>query len=219
MKADNIFPYQMHICRPKFVVETTVPTCLKCRIIVDQSIKPNINDMLIIKRNWNTPIECCPGNTKVIEALFDEIDHFIAAAFRSDKIRILFNKFEPTISIFAHFEEIAFFFHHLYRLTTIWTNMLFAYLQLSKKSLTGSTIPTRVLGFVDISLIIYFLEKLLAGFHMVIISSTDKMVIIYFHFFPQGFKIGDDFIYKFFWLFACFGCTALNLLPMLIRTS
>ena len=123
--------------------------------------------------------------------------------------------FDQTIRIFAHFEEIRLFFCRLYFPAAVRTFSVHK-LGFRKERLARSTIHSLVISFVNISLIVKFLEDLLYLFFMIIIGCTDKFVIRCVHQIPDPFDLTGYIVHKLFWRNARFLRFQFDLLSMFV---
>ena len=172
--------------------------------------------MLIINRYWNTPIKGGTGNTQILHALINKVNHLIATGYRLDKIWIFFNIFQEMIGILTDFEEICLLRNLLYRTVTIWTAAIFIQLMLSPIAFTWSTIKAGIGPLVNIPLGINTAEYLLNHLFMTLLCGTNKIIIGNIQQLPEILKACYDRIYIFNWRNALLLSLLLNLLTMLI---
>ena len=140
--------------------------------------------MFRIKWYLDTPVKGCTRNRQVFKTLFYELNHFIATRFRLNKIRVLFDEFQPLICIFSKFKEVAFLFNLLYRAATIWASMMFTKLLFSPECFTRCAIPTFIFSLVNITFFVSFCEEFLYDLFMTFISSTKEVIVRDMHLFP-----------------------------------
>ena len=113
MKAEDILADQMDACRPEihqFFVCTISQSC----DIVHQGIKPDIHHMFgIIEFRWkfHAPVEAGSGDGEIIQASFDETDHFIALTLWQDAVRPFIVPVEQFVLIVGESEEVALLFY------------------------------------------------------------------------------------------------------------
>ena len=114
METNDVFTDQMKVCRPQFVelfgafaVAVISDSCN----IVCQSIQPYINNVFRIEIYRNSPFEGGSGYAEILKSREKEvIHHFVLTRFRLNEIRMCFDMLDQTVCIFAHFEEVCFFF-------------------------------------------------------------------------------------------------------------
>ncbi len=204
VKTNNILSHQVHIRRPIFLIFAFILRAnTQSGNVVHQSVKPNVNHVFFIKRHLNTPIKRGAGNAQILQALLHKVNHLVAAAFRLDKIRVGLNKLQPAVGIFAHFEEVAFLLRHLHRPATIRTNVPLRQLMLREKGFTGRAIPTGILGFINIPLVIkllknllYLLEQTLYHLLMPLFRGADKIAVVNIQQLPKLLNTIHNAIHK-----------------------
>ena len=79
VETHDFLPHQMHVGRPIFVVKFSVVRIAQSRNVVCQRVQPYINDMLFVERHRDTPVKGRTRNAKIVQSLFDEGNHFVAA--------------------------------------------------------------------------------------------------------------------------------------------
>ena len=184
VEPDDLLADQMHVRRPELGEFFPVVQIAGRRDIVGQGIEPDVDDVLPVKRHRNPPVERGPGNAEIFETLLNEIDHLVPARNWLDKFRMFFNVLQQPILIFGHTEEIAFLLHHFHRPSAVGT-VAVGQLALQPESFTGSAVPAFISGFINIPLIVYFLENCLYYFMMTFFRRPDKIVMADAEFFPQ----------------------------------
>ena len=89
---------------------------------------------------------------------------------------MLVDMLDQAVRIFAHFEEVCFFFCRCTRTSTVRTFTVHK-LGLGKEGFARSTVHSFIVSFINVSLIIQLFEDLLHLFLMVVIRCTDKMIV------------------------------------------
>ena len=89
---------------------------------------------------------------------------------------MLINVLDQSVRILAHTEEISFFFRRFYHAAAV-RALAVHQLGLCPERFTRGTIHTFVCSLVDIALIIETLEDLLYLLLMILIGSTDELII------------------------------------------
>ena len=91
-------------------------------------------------------------------------------------------------------------------------------LALRPEGLARRTVPTFVLGFVNIALLVKLGKYLFNRFFVIFVGRADKLVVSYFHQRPQIGNVVIEIVYEFFrrntLFFRAFG----NVLTMFVRT-
>ena len=184
METQNIFSNQMKICRPifhKFFIVVSVYIITKSCDVVAESINPHVYYVVWIEVHWDSPFETGTGNTKILKSRFQEvIYHLIFSGFRLNEFRMFLDVFHETILIFAQFQEISFFFCRL-TITTAIRAFAIGQLRWCEEGFTWCTIHSFVMSFVNISLLVQFLEQFLNLYFVVRVCGTDKFIIRSIH--------------------------------------
>ena len=195
VEAHDFLAYQMQACRPVFVEEGIIGAVFNAGQIVQQSIEPYINNMFFVKRNRNTPVKGGTGNAQILQTLLNEINHLVAAACRLDKVRMLFDELQPPILVFAHFKEVAFLFHLLYRTMAVGAAVVFIQLTLQPVGFAGYAVQALVVFLIDIALLINFLQCVLNNLMMTLLAGADKVIVGDIQLFPQQLEVSNNCIY------------------------
>ena len=167
--------------------------------VVGQRIQPYISYMFRIKVYRYTPAEGSTGYTQILQSRKQEIvHHLVLSGYRLDELRMFVNIFDQARSVFTHFKEICFFFCRCTRTSAVRTFSVYQ-LRLREEGFARGTVHSFVMSFVDISLIIQFLEDFLYLFLMFFICRTDKFIIRCIHQIPDSLNLTGYVIYKFLW--------------------
>ena len=221
METDNILTDQMQVGRPVLLVEfitIAVHIIAKACNVVAESIDPYVNNMFVIKINRNTPFERSSGYTQILQTRQKEVvHHLILTGFRLNKFRMCIDIINQSVCIFAQFEEISFFLG-INDFTAAVRTLAVHQLAFCKERFTWCTVFAFIIAFINIALIMQFLENLLNLLLMIFICCTDKLVIRCIHQIPDFFDLTGYIIYKLFRCNTGFTGFNLNLLPMLICT-
>ena len=201
VEAKNILTDNVYVSRPilfevfGLLVKTLVGVITESGNVVGQRVEPNVNYVLVVKVNGNTPFERGTGNAKVLQSCLEEVvDHFLFAKLGLNEIGVFLDVLHQAICVFAHSELISFFACHVDRSAAVGTLAVF-YLCFSEEGLARSAIPAFIYVFVNIALFIKALENLLNGGFVVIVGGADEVIVADVHFIPQ---------------FANFTCYAVN---------
>ena len=220
MEADDILAHQMSAGRaPELIIKIVIVKALEGGYIVDQSIEPDVDDVLVVEGNRDAPIKGGAGNTQVFQTGFNKIDHFIAAGLGSNEIGVILNEFQPAVGILAHTEEIALLLGFLHFLSAVRAYVFCAHLRLGEESLAGRAVPAFVFGLIDIALVIDLLEQILTELYVIIVRGADKVIVIDVQHAPQLLKRSYDLIHELFGRFPCFSGSALYFLAVFIGTG
>ena len=222
METDDILTDQMQICRPVFfelLAAVAVTVITDAGDVVGQCIQPYINDMFRIEIYRNAPFKGSTGYAQILKSRKKEVvHHLILSGNRLDKFRMGVDMFDQTVRIFAHTEEISFFFCRLYFTAAVRTFAVYQ-LRLGKERLTRCTVHTFIMSLVDISLVVQFFEDLLYLFFVVCIGCTDKFIVRCVHQIPYSSDLCGNFIHKSLWCHTFFFCFQLDLLTVFISSG
>ena len=193
VEPHDFFADQMNVSRPVAGKFLRIMQIAGSSDIVGQGVKPDINDMFAVKRHRDAPVEGRAGHAEIFQSLFDEIDHFVAAGHRLDKLGILFDMFQQPFLVFGHPEKITLFLDPLDRSAAIGA-VAFSQLAFQPESFAGRTVPAFISGFVDIALIKDFLKDRLYHFVMACFGRADEIVMTDAEFFPQHLERSHDLV-------------------------
>ena len=122
---------------------------------------------------------------------------------------------DQAVRVFTHLEEICLFLRRLH-LTSAIRALAVHQLRLCEEGLARRTVHPLIISFVDISLIIQFLEYLLHLLLMILVRCTDKFVIRSIHQIPYPADLSRHMIHIFFRRNTCFLRLHLDLLSMFV---
>ena len=202
METDDIFSDQVQVCRPEFVelfcafaVAVVTDSC----DIVCEGIKPYIYNMFRIEVYRDSPFKGCSGYAEILKSRKKEVvHHLVLTGFRLDEIRVCVDVVDEFVSVFAHFEEICFFFCRY-----AWAAAVRAFavyeLGLCEEGFTWCTVHSFVVSFVDVAFCVHFLEDFLDLFFVVFVCGSDEFVIGCVHQIPDSLDLSGYVVYEFFW--------------------
>ena len=176
METHNFLADQMHVSRPVFIEFFRITAVTDTGKVVEQRVKPDIDNVFVVKRHRDAPVEGGAGDAQIFQPLFDEVDHLVAACHRLNEVGMSFDIFQQTVLIFGKLKEIAFFFHTLYRTAAVGA---FAVDQLTLQPVgfAGYTVPAFIILFINIALFKDFLQNTLHNLMMAFFAGTNKIVI------------------------------------------
>ena len=176
METHNFLADQMHVSRPVFIEFFRITAITDTGKVVEQRVKPDIDNVFVVKRHRDAPVEGGAGDAQIFQSLFDEVDHLVAACHRLNEVGMSFDIFQQTVLIFGKLKEIAFFFHTLYRTAAVGA---FAVDQLTLQPVgfAGYTVPAFIILFINIALFKDFLQNTLHNLMMAFFAGTNKIVI------------------------------------------
>ena len=218
VEAHDFFTNKVQGCRPEFVEHCIVSTVFNAGQIVEQCVKPNVNNVFFVEGYRNTPVKGGAGNAQIFQALFYEINHFVTTACRLDEVGVFFNKLQPPVLVFGQLEEVAFFLHFFYGATAV---RAFAIYQLAFQPVgfAGYAVQAFVVLFIDVALFKNFGQNVLNNFVVTFFAGADEVVVGNVQFIPQLFEVSDDGINVFNGGNAFFLSFALNFEAMFVTAG
>ena len=221
METDNIFSDQMQIRRPQLFIlfrAVSVRVVSDARDVIAQRIQPDIDHMLVVKVNGNSPFEGRPGHTQILKPGQQKIiHHLVFAGCGLNKFRVLVNMLNQPVRILAHTEKVRLFFGRLHFSAAIGTFSVHQ-LTLRPEGFAGRTIHPLIRSLIDIALVIKAFENLLHLLFMRFVRGADKFVIGDIQHITHSLNYPGNLIHEFFGRNAGLLGLQLNLLAMLIRS-
>ena len=104
VKADDILADQVQVGRPEFVPHLTAVRVTKASDVIGERIHPHIHHVIVVAGDLHAPVETGSADGQVFQAAFDEGKHFVSAAYRFQKARLV-EQFDKLIGIFRQAEE------------------------------------------------------------------------------------------------------------------
>ena len=191
VEAQNVLTDDVNVSRPIFfevlalLFKALVGVKANGGNVVGQRVKPNVNHVLVVKVNGNTPLKGGTGNAKILQTCLEEVVyHFLFAKLGLNEIGVFLDVLHQTVGIFAHFEEVSFFFC-LRELATAVGALAVSGLCVGKEGLAGSAVPTLVFALVNVALLVKFLKDLLYSRLVIIVGGADEIIVANVHFVPQ----------------------------------
>ena len=161
METDDVFTDQMQVCRPEFVklfcAFAIAVVADSCNIVCKAS-SHTYTTCFGFKVYRNSPFEGSSGYTEILKSREKEVvHHLIFTGFRLDEIRMCIDVVDKFVSIFAHFEEVCFFFCRYTWAAAVRTFAVYK-LGFCKERFTWCTIHSFVVSFVDVAFCVHFFE-------------------------------------------------------------
>ena len=157
METDNVLADQVEIRRPvllNLLCALSITVVSDSGNVVCQGIQPYINHMIRVEIYRDSPFKGSSGYTKILQSRKKEIvHHLIFSGNRLDKFRMAVNVLDETVCIFTHLKEISLFLCRLYLTSAVRTFAVYK-LGLCKKGLTGRTVHSFIVPFVNIAFFI-----------------------------------------------------------------
>ena len=202
METNDVFSDQVQVCRPKFFelfcafsVAVVADSC----DVVCEGVKPYIDYMFRVKVYRDSPFERCSGYAEILKAREKEVvHHFVLTGFRLDEIRVSVDVIDEFVSVFAHFEEVCFFFCGYAWAAAIWAFAVYK-LGFCEEGFTWCAVHSFIVSFIDVAFCVHFLEDFLDLFFVVFVCSSDEFVIGCVHQIPDSFDLTGYVVYEFFW--------------------
>ena len=181
MEADNVLADQVQISGPVLFVQLimiAVAVIAKAGDIVAQSVNPDINNMVRIEVNRNTPLEGSAGNAQVLKTGSQEVvEHFVLSAFRLNEMRMILDILNQSVRVFGHFEEVGFLVHRNNIAAADRALAVFGQLALCIEGFALMAVKAFILALVDVALVIKSLEDLLNLLFMISVRRPDELFL------------------------------------------
>ena len=221
VETQNVFTDQMHIGGPQLLVQFggILRIVADTGDVVVQSVHPNVYNVTRVEINRNTPAEGGTGYAQILQTGLQEVVyHFFLTGLGLNEFRMLLDVLHQTILIFAHFEEVSFLFG-LFNFAAAVGALAVHQLALGEEGFTGYAVPAFVVTFVNVALLVQFLEDLLYGLFVVGIGGTDELVIAGVHQIPNVFDLAGYFVNVLLGSYTVFLSVQLDLLAVFVGTG
>ena len=219
MEAHDFLAYEVQACRPVFMEERIIYAVFDTGQIVQQSVEPYINNVLLVEGNRNAPVEGGTRNAQVLKALLNEVNHLVTTACRLDEIRMLFDELQPPVLIFAHFEEIAFLLHLFNGTMAVRAAAVLVELTLQPVGFARNAVQALVVFLIDIALLINFLQRVLNYLVMALLTGADEVIVGDIQTLPEQLKVSDNSVNILNRSYALFLCLTLDFQTMLVTAG
>ena len=192
METDDILTDQVQIARPvlvKQLIVVAIYIITQTGDVVGQSIQPYVYNVTAVKIYGDTPLKRSTGYAQILQTGQQEVvHHLVLTGYGLNELRMLVDVLDQTIGILAHLKEVSFFLGRLYRTAAVRALAVYQ-LRLGEERLTGSAVHTFVVALVDVALVVHLLEHLLYLLLMVLVSSTDELIIRSVHQIPDALDL------------------------------
>ena len=179
MESKDVLAYDMHIGRPVFSVLVAVIATVvaKCCNIVRKCVNPNINNMLWVKVNRNTPLEGASAYAQILKTrLYEVVYHFLFTAFGIDEVRVAFDVVLKLFLIFRKLEEVCLLLCRLYLSATVGAFSVNK-LTFCPEAFARCTVKSLIFTFVNVTLVVQLFEYLLNSLFVIVVGCSYKMVV------------------------------------------
>ena len=211
----------MHIGGPQFLIQfrRILGIVADTGDVVVQSVHPNVYNVTGIKVHGNTPAEGSTGYAQILQTGFQEIVyHFFLAGLGLNELRMLLDVLHQAILIFAHFEEVSFFFG-LFNFAATVGAFAVHQLALGEEGFTGYAVPAFVVTFVNVALLVELFEDLLYGLLVVGIGGSNELIVAGVHQIPNVFDLAGYFVNVLLGSYTVFLSVQLDLLAVFVGTG
>ena len=186
--------------------------------IIRQGVEPDVDDMFFVRGDGDAPVEGSAGNTEVVEALTDEIDHLVSPGCGLNKVRMAFDMRQQLVGVVGHLEEIGLFGYFFHRSAAVRALAVFQ-LMFGPVGFAGGTVKALVFPFIDVPFFVNAPEDLLHDLYVAIFGGADEVVVTDGEALPELLESGDDGIHILERGDAFFCRGALNFLPVFITAG
>ena len=178
VRSQNILANQMARRGPPVLKTRVIGEIARCRDIIDQRIKPNITDIIFIKRKRNPPFQTLFGarNTQIAQRLAQKSEDLVAPLFRSNKIGMCLDILNEPVLVFAHPEKVI-LLRNLHRRPPAIRTIPINQILLRPESLIRNTIPPLVIIRINLARIVNALQNL--GYNALVprFGSANKIIM------------------------------------------
>ena len=222
VEADDVFTDQVQVSRPILVEHFAViaiAVIADTGDVVGQCIQPNVSYVFWIEGNRNTPGEGGTGYAEILQTWQQEVvHHFVFTGNRLNEFRMFVDVFDEAVSVFAHFEEVSFFFCRLNFTAAV---RAFAVNQLAfgEEGFAWGAVHTFVVAFVDVAFVVEVFEDFLNLFFVVGVGGANKFIVGSVHQIPDAFDFASSTVNEFFWSYAGCFCFFFDFLTMFVSTG
>ena len=156
---EDVFSDYVKIRRPVFFKR--IGTVSNCGYIVNQGVKPNVSHILLVEWKWNPPLQSFPrpGNTEIVNRLFQELKHLLCSKTGIDKRLVRLEVFNKPFLMTAQPKEIIAFRNFLNLTKNLRPLTIFIAILFLQKLLRSLAVVTFVLRLVDIALVKQLLQN------------------------------------------------------------
>ena len=118
--------------------------------VVQQSIKPDIADVIFVKRQFNTPGHTFfgAGNTQIAQFLTQEAQRFVGTELGQDEVGVGFDIFNEPLLIIFHPEKVV-GLHDLGHFAAAFGAFAFHQVFFGEKAFIAHAVPAHIFGLVD----------------------------------------------------------------------
>ena len=100
VEADDLLAHKVDVGRPEFLIIGIVFRAVAHGgDVVGEGVEPDVYHVLGVKIHRDTPSEAGAGDAQVVQAVFDEVDHLILAAFRLDEVGLVLVKLQEAVGV------------------------------------------------------------------------------------------------------------------------
>src|SRR5690606_21483239 len=152
--------------------------------VVEQRLEPDVDDVLVIPRNLDAPVEAGAADGEVTQALLDELDDFVAHAFRLHEVGVRLVQVEQRLLEAAHAEEVVGLLEHFDGLGVDRAHLLALELPGSRNKVAGllvffaaDAVVALELALVDEAIVVELLQEQLHAGLVALVGGSDEVVV------------------------------------------
>ena len=188
----------------KLCVVLTPP---RCGDVVEQSVKPNVNDVAVVPRDLYTPVKRRTRNGEVVESTLHERDDFVSHGIGLNEIRLRLVKVEQSLLEIAHPEEVVRFLEDFDGSRVNRAHFIAGEISAAVDEVTRLLVllaPDAVIPFVlarvNEAFVFEVLEKLLNSGFVALVCRANEIVVLNRDCFEERLpRFGDELVRPLFW--------------------
>ncbi len=200
MEPGNILPYVVQVRRPPFT-ELVCPWYIPCACqVVDESVKPHINHLLIINflRKRNAPSQGGSGHAYILESFLNPVHYLIPSGYRHNKLGVFSDVPEQRLLKLGQSEEVVGLLYPLRFSTGMKGTLPVNEVPLFYEPLTRDTIVPGVGAFVDVASFIRSPYNVLNSCNVIAVCRPDESVVADVKLIPCAAKVSCHDVTEFF---------------------
>ena len=198
-----------------FIIFSAIANCGE---VVNQGVVPNIKDVLLVPRHWNTPRNRCARNRDVTKTTLNKCVRFVALCSRGYELWVLRVVLKKLVFEGTEFEEPVFFFH-LCKRFCVHRTLAVVTCFIGEVVLATNAVEARVRVFVNKAVVVDRGKKLLHAFVVSWFSGANEVVITDPECVPGFAESCRRGVRPGLWRNAILFCSVSNLLAVFICTG
>ena len=177
VEPDDLLADQVVHVRPPLIELVLVLAVADGRHIVDEGVVPDVEDVLLVPRDPDAPIDGGPSDGDVVESTFDEAERLVALRLGQDDMGVGRIPVDQRLLKGAQFEEVVLFLQELERGSVVGAQIALEDLVGCVVALTGDTVETPIGVLVDVAVVVDPTQELLHAGGVPRLGGPDEVVV------------------------------------------